>query len=217
MDDHAAGFITQLFTFLATLAGIIGGTIRSRNKAELAFAQVQADFWKAELERTRARESDALKREGSLRVECSDQRRELRVMHHEYDAARQSRMVKGKAEAALVVVDSEGIITDVSENIPLYVGWTPSQLIGKSIAIITPEEWRQKQIDGIKAASATGKKVTRGESEISSFVELLHKDKSLIKVSVALIGGGNGKDARYTGSIRFRSSDSGPQATIKLK
>lgn len=212
MDDHTLTFLTHLMTFLATLAGIVGGTVRSRNKAELAFRGTQIEFYREELDRTRNREQAALGREQDLRGEASNQRQELRVMHQEYDAARQSRMAKGKTvgtkSAALVVIDGEGTILDVSENISAYVGWTPADLIGKGLDKIIPEKDRPAHHTAILAASSVGKRVIRGEDDPASKLSLLCMDGLEVPVTIALIGGGKGKDARYTGSIRRRLSDS---------
>lgn len=207
--DHAISLLTHVLTFIATLAGIIGGTIRSLNKAEIAFANMTADFFRKDSEAARARELAALGREDKLRGE-------LRVMHHEYEAARQNRMVKQKTTAsAAVFIDGEGTILDVSENIAVYVGWRPSELIGQCITMLTPEACRAKHIAGIKAASRSGKKVIRGEDSIDSRVELLRRDGTLAPVTIAIVGGGTGKEARYTGTIRMRSGDSATLPALK--
>jgi len=209
MDDHLASFLTHLMTFAVTIAGIVGGTIRSRNKAELAFANSRSEFYQKELEQSRLREIAAIEREDGLRKEVSSLQHESIVMHHEYEAARQSRMVKGnRSNSALVVIDGDSEIVDASENIFLFSGWRASEIIGKPIEILVPEEDRPGHKEAILNASRTGKRVIRGEDSFDSRLGLRQKDGKTIPVTVAIIGGGKGKDARYTGSIRMRSSDS---------
>ncbi len=207
MDPAIGDHFSQVLTFLATVAGIIGGTVRSFNRAEVQRVQNVADFYKKEFDAVNERWQTSLTREDKQREELGELRNEVMVLHREFGTALQMRMSRGKRlDACSIEVNGKNVIIDASENVALFTGYTPSELLGKDLGMLIPTHYRDDHEKKLRLAASISKKVIRWDSDIGARLTILNKDGTERAVTIALVGGGSGAEAKYTAMIRFRST-----------
>lgn len=203
MDTPQQDHFTITATAVSTIVVALAGVFKGKNRAAEKVTADRLTWLEKELTDVRLREAVGLAREDKLREELANQRVELSIIHREFGEAREAVMTKRHPRhSVLVVVSGLGIITDVSANMELEYGWKPVELIGKTVNILVPRPHQAMHEGKIKAAAETGKKVFRCDL-IELF--LVNSRGEEEPVSIALVGGGTGQAASYTGIIRRRS------------
>lgn len=92
-------------------------------------------------------------------------------------------IINDQADAAVILCDSDGIITHANEACERIFGYTPSELLGETIEILVPDEIKDKHIsfrfDYMKAP------VSRQRGERMG-LRTQRKDGTIAEVDVAL-------------------------------
>lgn len=103
------------------------------------------------------------------------------------------------ANDAIITADSGGLILSWNTAAAAIFGYEPSEVIGQSLTVIIPEEFKAAHEHGIERVSGGGKHHVMGKT-----VELagLHKDGHLIPVELSLSTWLIGEDRFYGGIIR---------------
>jgi len=129
-------------------------------------------------------------RDISERVKMED---ELRT------SAARSRSIMESANDVIITADSKGIILSWNRAATDTFGYEQSEVLGKSLTIIIPEEYKTSHDKGIQRVSSGGEQHVIGKSvELSG----LHKDGHHIPVELSLSTWLIGEERFYAGIIR---------------
>mgnify|MGYP001819806636 CR=1 FL=1 len=129
-------------------------------------------------------------RDVSERIEIEDELRtsEARI-----------RSIMETANDAIITADSKGYILSWNTAAIAIFGYEPDEVIGKSLTIIVPEEFKSAHEQGIERVSSGGKPHVMGKTvELSG----LHKNGSAIPVELSLSTWMIGGERNYGGIIR---------------
>lgn len=103
------------------------------------------------------------------------------------------------ASDCIITADSEGNVLSWNRAASNIFGYSQSEIVGKSLRIIVPEEYQTLHEQGIKRVSAGGERHVIGKTvELSG----LHKDGHLIPVELSLSTWLIGEERFYLGIIR---------------
>ena len=110
-----------------------------------------------------------------------------------------TRSIMESANDAIITADSKGDVLSWNKAATTIFGYESSEVIGKPLTIIIPEEYKAPHEKGIERVSGGGEQHAIGKT-----VELtgLHKDGHLIPVELSLSTWLIGEDRFYSGIIR---------------
>jgi PAS domain S-box-containing protein len=109
------------------------------------------------------------------------------------------RSIMETANDAIITADSKGYILSWNAAAVAIFGYEPDEVIGKSLTIIVPEEFKSAHEQGIERVSSGGKPHVMGKTvELSG----LHKNGSAIPVELSLSTWVIGEERNYGGIIR---------------
>ncbi len=109
------------------------------------------------------------------------------------------RSVAQTANDAIISIDSGGLITFWNRGAETIFGYSSAETVGKPLAMIMPERFRQAHAEGIKRV------VTTGESHlIGQTLELagMRKDGSEFPIELSLARWKTGEEVFFTGIVR---------------
>ena len=110
-----------------------------------------------------------------------------------------TRSIMESASDCIITADSEGNVLSWNRAASNIFGYSQSEIVGKSLRIIVPEEYQTLHEQGIKRVSAGGERHVIGKTvELSG----LHKDGHLIPVELSLSTWLIGEERFYLGIIR---------------
>jgi PAS domain S-box-containing protein len=109
------------------------------------------------------------------------------------------RSIMETANDAIITADSSGFILSWNAAAKAIFGYGPDEVIGQSLTLIVPDEFKSAHEQGIDRVSGGGKTHVMGKTvELSG----LHKDGTLIPVELSLSTWLIGEDRFYGGIIR---------------
>jgi len=110
-----------------------------------------------------------------------------------------SRSIMESANDAIITADSRGDILSWNRTATAIFGYEPSEVLGKPLTIIIPEEYKAPHEAGIERVSGGGEHHVIGKTvELSG----LHKDGRLIPVELSLSTWLIGQESFFAGIIR---------------
>jgi PAS domain S-box-containing protein len=110
-----------------------------------------------------------------------------------------TRAIMESASDGIITADSKGVILSWNKAATTMFGYDPSEVTGKPLTIIIPEEYKTSHETGIERVSGGGEQHAIGKTvELSG----LHKDGHLIPVELSLSTWLIGDDRFYSGIIR---------------
>ena len=116
-----------------------------------------------------------------LREQNTDQ--ELRLRSQKFEIDRLQEQVTAIVTPVFITADLEGIIVDASDGIERLLGWRGAELIGKSVDVLIPEDYRDRHHAGMEQAKKTGQ-VRPAYVYIVAYA--LHRSGARVPVSVSL-------------------------------
>lgn len=131
---------------------------------------------------------------GSKRIDL--QNKEIKLSEEKYRSLVQS------AYDAIISTDRDGNVTLFNESASRIFGYLPEDLIGKSVAVIVPENYRKRHEDGLKRFIETGEKRLIGRT---AELEGLRKDGQVFPLELSLSVSGKADNLIITGILRDTS------------
>jgi PAS domain S-box-containing protein len=148
---------------------------RSRGrKFKASAAKYRRDFTNATMTRN-PRGAIARKKIGATQKRCSD----MNDREHAKTAAMRLAAVVQSSHDAIVAKDLNGIITNWNQSAERIFGYTPKEIIGKSVLTLIPKERRGEETEILR-------KIRRGESIDHYETVRCRKDSRLIDVSLTI-------------------------------
>lgn len=126
-------------------------------------------------------EEQCLENNRRLREQNVDQ--EMRLRAQKYDLEQLQQQVTAITSPAFITANLEGIIVDANNGIEKMLGWRPGELIGQSVDILIPTEYRERHHSGMEMARQVGH-TRAADVYIAAFA--LHRSGAHVPVTVSL-------------------------------
>ncbi len=177
--------VGEHLTHLSNVSDELGHEITERKRAEKELRDAHDDLEARVEERTAELTAEIFQRE---KIEKSLRESEQRF-----------RSVAETANDGIVSVDKKGDIVTWNKGARIIFGYNEEEVLGKSVEMIMPKEYRDRHNEGIKALSSGGK-----PRILNQILELhgLHKKGDVFPLELSISSWKVGHEPFFTGIIR---------------
>jgi PAS domain S-box-containing protein len=109
------------------------------------------------------------------------------------------RQIVSSVSDSIIILNDQGIILNWNKGAELTFGWSASEIVGKSLALVMPEKYRDLHLSGMKRFSAFNRSNLLGKT-----VELegLRKDGTIFPLELSISSWKTGEQTFFGGILR---------------
>lgn len=198
------GVVAIAVSVLTAAGGIVLAYLGNARTTLERLNQLQKQIFaqQDELGKLRDQEHDCLRREADLKAEVTALRERMKSV----EAA--TGLTPPPALAGIVVADLKGAIQEYSPALVPILGYLPSEMVGKNVAVLVPPELREAHCRGLEHHAADPDSIDPGR-EILTYA--LAKNGSRVPVAITLKAWRTGGEGLITATVKQRLPDKGDQ------